>query len=109
SGESLVGNRPLDVPKTVANLWLSYRHESWSYGLGARYVGERFVDDANTRRLPSYTVYDAAVSYKVNRHLKIGGFVRNLTDRLYATASYGPDQLLLAPPRQLTVVAEYAF
>ena len=35
----------------------------WRLGAGVRYVGERYADNANTVREPSYTLLDAFVSF----------------------------------------------
>lgn len=49
------GNRPVDVPRRTANLWLSKAvSENIRAGAGVRYVDARYADMANQNELPSY-------------------------------------------------------
>lgn len=108
-GSSLAGKLPSNVPETVANLWLSYDIGQWNAGAGARYVSKRYADDANTQVLDAYTVFDASASYRVSKNLNVRAVVRNLTDRVYATAAYSSDQVFLGAPRHAEVIAEFSF
>lgn len=65
---SLRGNRPKDVPKSMASLWLDKTIESGAaeglgFGAGARYVGSRYGDNANTLKIPDYFLVDASIHY----------------------------------------------
>ena len=106
---SLAGNRPADVARLSANLWLSYKSADWRAGLGARHVGGRFIDNANTQALPAYTTFDATLGWQVNRNTLLQLNLRNLTDKLYASTSYGSSQYLLGDRRhaELTVQLRY--
>lgn len=108
-GVSRAGNRPADVPKTSANLWLSYRADAWRASAGLRHVGERFTSNANTRTLPAYTTFDASLGWSLSRHVQLQLNLRNLADKLYATTSYGSSQYLLGERRnaELTVHLRY--
>lgn len=104
------GNRPTNIPKVTANLWATYGTSAWETGAGARYVGERFSNNANTTTLPSYVVYDAMLAYRVNRNLTLRGLLRNLGDKVYATTSGNSgSQWYLGEPRRAEVVAELRF
>lgn len=93
-GESVSrkGNLPVDVPEEIGNLWVTWRPDTnWRFGLGARYVGERFADRANTVVSDAYTVIDA----NIGRRLGIGELtlnVRNLADEIYVLRSYSAQQ-----------------
>ncbi|MBO9100693.1 MULTISPECIES: TonB-dependent siderophore receptor [unclassified Rhizobium] len=68
---SIVGNSPYLVPNSTASLWLDYAVtdgalEGVSLGAGMRYQGKSWADAANTLRVPSATVFDAAVRYEKN-------------------------------------------
>jgi iron complex outermembrane receptor protein len=116
SGGNLVsrnGNRPFNVPKTVANLWSIYRLPTVipvDIGAALRYVGDRFNDAANTVRMLAYTTVDAwlAVPYK-NLWFTLRG--RNLFDKTYAIwgDNFYPDQLLIGSPRtvELSMRAQF--
>lgn len=106
---SLVGRRPANVPSKVANTWLTYRDGPWQAGTGVRFIGRRYTDDANTQNLNGYTVFDASVAYRVTKNLQIRANLRNLTDRIYATVSYDPNQVSLGAPRHAELVAEISY
>lgn len=108
-GVSRAGNRPTDVPEQVANLWGHYRFGPLQASLGGRYVGKRYADNANTSVLPGYVVADAALSWKVDNRTTLRLFGRNLTDKVYATTSYGDQQFVLGQARRFDLVAELKF
>lgn len=108
-GVSRAGNRPPDVPELTANLWAHYMFGSWQASLGARHVGKRFGDSANILELPSYTVADAAVAWKLGPSTLLRALARNLGDTPYATSTYGPTQVILGERRRFEVVAEFSF
>lgn len=89
------GNQPANVPKHAASLWVNYtiqpgyRLEGLSLGLGTRYIGERFGQNANTIDLPSVVLFDAAVRYE-RGDFEAALNVNNLADNDYiATCSFG--------------------
>lgn len=98
---SRAGNLPPNVPEQVANLWISHRVAiAWDVGAGARYVGTRFANNANTVRIPGYTVADAFVAWNAGRNTTLTLRARNLFDRQYAIASYNAGtQFILGDPR----------
>lgn len=108
-GIDRAGNRPTDVPEQVANLWAHYRIGPVQASLGGRYVGKRYADNANTVALPSYAVADAVLAWKHDNRTTLRLLGRNLTDKVYATTSYGSQQLVLGQGRSFEVVAEVKF
>ena len=105
------GNRPSNVPRRTANLWLSKDFgQAFSAGAGARYVDARYADNANTLVVPSYTVVDANFDWHVQRDLTLGLQLNNLFDRQYATTSGNAGrQWLMGEPRSFFVTADYSF
>lgn len=105
------GNRPTNVPRRSANLWLSKDFaERFSAGAGARYVDSRYADNANTVSVPSYTVVDANFDWHLQRDLTLGLQLNNLFDRQYATTtSNNGRQWYLGEPRSFFVTADYSF
>ncbi|KAF2392529.1 TonB-dependent receptor [Pseudomonas frederiksbergensis] len=105
------GNRPTDVPRRTANLWLSKAiNQDLKAGAGVRYVDARFADMANQNELPSYTVVDATLSWKALRNTTLGLQVNNLFDRQYAQSQYNEgQQWILGEPRSFFVTADYQF
>lgn len=108
-GADRSGNRPVDVPEITANLWAHYRMASWTLSLGARHVGKRYADNANTIVLPAYTVADAALSWQHDKRTTLRFLARNLADAVYATTSYGSSQFMLGDARRFEAVAEMKF
>ena len=66
--DDLTGKTPRFVPKHNVNLWL---RKDWASGfnasIGARYLGDQFVDDDNTEPLDGYTIVSGAVGYRADR------------------------------------------
>ncbi|WP_445179941.1 TonB-dependent receptor [Pseudomonas sp. McL0111] len=105
------GNRPVDVPRRTANLWLNKAiTDDLKARAGVRYVDARYADMANRNELPSYTVVDATLSWKALRNTTLGLQVNNLFDRQYAQSQYNEgQQWMLGEPRSFFVTADYTF
>ncbi|WP_437882254.1 TonB-dependent receptor [Pseudomonas sp. LRF_L74] len=110
-GNDYSGNRPLDVPRRDANLWLSKAFaERFEAGAGLRYVDSRYTDNANQHSVPGYTVVDANFDWHLRPDLTLGLQLNNLFDRQYATsASSDGLQWMLGEPRSFFVTADYRF
>ena len=108
-GADRSGKRPVDVPEFVANLWAHYRMAAWELSLGARHVGKRYANNANTVMLPAYTVVDAALSWQYDKRTTLRFLAKNLTDKVYATTSYGSSQFILGEARRFEAIAELKF
>jgi len=106
---SRAGNRPANVPKVSSNLWLTHRAGGWRTGAGLRYVGERFVSNANTQALPAYTTLDASIGWALRRNVQLQLNLRNLTDKLYAVTSYGSSQYLLGDERHAELTVHWRY
>lgn len=66
------GKVPVAVPRHQASLWADYTVQAGAMaglglGAGVRYVGESWGDTTNTIKVPSYTVFDAAVHYDLSQ------------------------------------------
>ena len=99
---SRAGNQPTNVAKWTANGWLTWNFQpEWQWVFGARYVGDRYVDAANSIVIPAYAVFDTQMTWKVHRNAAITARVKNLTDETYAEWGSGGTQplFLLRDPR----------
>ena len=105
------GNRPVDVPRRTANLWLNKNlSDDLKAGAGVRYVDARYADMANRNELPSYTVVDATLSWQALRNTTLGLQLNNLFDRQHAQSQYNAgQQWILGEPRSFFVTADYTF
>lgn len=108
AGGNRAGNHPLGVARQTANLWAHYRLQAWQASLGARHVGQRFANNANTVEVPGYTLFDAALHWQFNANTTFSLLARNLTDRFYTNATYG-SQFLVGPGRQFELAAHLRF
>jgi len=83
---------------------------------GVRYVGSRYLNNANTISTPSYTVVDSGVWRRLNGRLndRVGVDLRfyNLFDEFYAHNIYGgaaAPQWLVGRPRSAEVALTMSF
>lgn len=102
---SRAGNLPPNVPESVANAWLSHRiGGGWRAGVGMRYVGQRFANNANTIALAKYTVWDGYLEYKLAADTTLTLRLRNAFDRLYEVSPYNAgNQSILGEPRSIAL------
>jgi len=100
----LSGNTPPNVPERAGNLWLTWESRRGVRAqAGLRHVGARFVDRANSARVPAYTVADSSLSFAITPMLAADVRVYNVFDTRYVTSTYGAAQWLLGRPRSLDV------
>lgn len=105
---SRVGNVPPNVPERAGNLWVTWDALSnLQLRGGLRYVGERFWNNANTNKAPSYTVVDAGVRRRLTDRMAVDVRVNNLFDEFYAHSFGGGNsaapQWMLGSPRTAEV------
>lgn len=104
------GNRPANVPRRTANLWLSKGFgQQVEAGVGARYVDERYADTANTQSAPGYTVVDANIAWRVLPDVRLGLQVNNVFDREYVVSAFSGEQWLMGMPRAWFATVDYRF
>jgi iron complex outermembrane receptor protein len=98
------GNLPPNVARRVISFWANQRFGSFNLSGTLRHVGRRFADTANIRPIDSYTTFDAALSYRLERGGTFSLRGRNLTDALYAAWSVsGGTALRLEAPRSFDI------
>lgn len=104
------GNTPRGVPDKTGNLWVTWQVlPQWALAGGARYVAERYLNDANTAKVPDYTVYDATLQWLASDSLTLSVRGKNLTDSNdYVLSTYG-DQWILGDGRTVEFSVDYAF
>ncbi|MBS7813626.1 TonB-dependent siderophore receptor [Roseococcus pinisoli] len=72
SNDGFTGKRPTNTPNQMLSGWLSYRFgqgplRGLMLGGGARFMGPMYANDANTTRIPGYSLFDASASYDLSR------------------------------------------
>ncbi|MBO9548593.1 TonB-dependent receptor [Pseudomonas sp.] len=104
------GNRPANVPRRTANLWLTKGFgQQVEAGIGARYVDERYADTANSQSAPGYTVVDANIGWQVLPDVRLGLQVNNLFDREYVASVFSGEQWVMGAPRSYFATVDYTF
>jgi catecholate siderophore receptor len=118
SGNNAAGAPTRWSPDLSATLWTTYNWGAWSLGGGARYMSEqkRVIDPAqnlatqNMPSIPSYTVLDAMLSYKIDKNVTVRLNVYNLTDKFYInTLNNGGGRATLGLPRSAMLSASFQF
>lgn len=107
-----VGRTNENAPRHQGGLWARYtlaRGPLGGVGFGA---GLRFVTDRNTfeemLQLPGYAVFDASVSYTVDR-FRVTAYGDNLTDAVYWTGGYNYGRIYPGAPRSFRIKVGYSF
>jgi iron complex outermembrane receptor protein len=85
-----IGKIPTATPEQFGSLWLDYSMpsgvlEGVSLGGGVRYVGPSFADAANTLKVDSVVLFDAALRYEKD-HFGVALNVSNLFDKEYVAS-----------------------
>lgn len=107
---SRAGNRPTNIPKRVANLWLTYSPlPAIELGADLRYVSSRYADTANTLSDDAYTLFGASASYKLDRTTRLVLRGKNLTDKIYAESFSGTNMAYLGQPRTIDISIQTSF
>lgn len=66
---AIIGNVPWYAPEHTASIWANYTFQEGQLiqglkiGAGLRYVGEGYVDNSQTYKIPDYLLVDASLSY----------------------------------------------
>lgn len=105
------------TPELSATLWSQYNLGDWTFGGGARYVGDQkrlvTTQDASTQNMPeipSYVAADAMVAYKFSKQLNLRLNVYNIFDKEYIeTMNNGGARVRLGLPRSAMMTAEFMF
>lgn len=89
--QSIHGTRPAGVSNHISSLWQTYQIQTGAargltFGFGATHRSDAFADNLNLLKVPAYTVFDAAISYRSS--YRLAGWeaalnLRNLTDTNY--------------------------
>jgi iron complex outermembrane receptor protein len=108
------GNTPNAVARHMAALWADYRFRGGlQLGAGARYFGHSWADAENSLRLPSYTLFDASLSYDLTQVGLAGVALRlnlnNLTDETYVSACNSLLQCYYGEERNVMATLSYDF
>jgi len=113
------GNTASQVPEHQLTLWAGYRFSSGvldgaNAGLGVRHIADIYADDANTKKVPDYTLVDLALGYDFS-NLGLEGVstrlnVNNLLDKEYVASCYNSLEFCyFGAERNITASLSYRF
>ena len=112
------GNELVNAARNIASLYIVHHLSlpedfgQWRLGGGARYVGERAGDNANSFWLDSYTVADAFISWDsqlLGEKTRLQLNVRNLFNERYYPSSGGDLRVAVGEPREVRLSASVEF
>ena len=107
---TLTGKQFAGTPKNSATLWSRYDFSrNFGAGAGVSYVGERFVDPANTLALPAYTRVDLALYGKLGLQTSWQLNVLNATNKTYFENGNTTGNFYPAMPRTVRVSLQTRF
>ncbi|MCC2615592.1 TonB-dependent siderophore receptor [Aestuariibacter halophilus] len=104
------GQTPRELPENTFSVWsMYYLSDSIAFGLGATYQDESFIDNGNTKVLPSYTRVDASAYYDISDSLRVQLNIENLFDKDYYPNAHSSHQVTVGAPvnARLTLVGEF--
>lgn len=116
------GKQVPQVPKHMVSAWADYRFDEgmgvlngFGIGAGIRYVGSTYGDSTNTFKVPSATVYDAAIRYDFGAiNPQLAGLqamvnANNLTDKEYIASCSSGTACYFANRRVVTAGLRYVW
>lgn len=104
-----VGKELANTPKVSHSVWTSYQPvQRWTVGAGLQHVGARFSSNTNVRQAPSYTLYDAMVSFEPAKAVTLRANVNNVMDEDYFDR-VGGGHIIPGPGRRATLATDVRF
>lgn len=106
-----------NIPNHTANIFTKYKLTSFNLpytyvGVGARYLGSKYADDANTIKLSSEVIYNATLGYKRGKW-RANLSIQNLTDEEYvdgsASGNTSDTRVYVGDPRTILASISYSF
>jgi catecholate siderophore receptor len=103
-----IGRNFQNTPRNSASIWTTYTHKRFTAGLGPRFMGRRFGNNTNTRKVGAYATLDAMLSCSLSRHLDLRVNLSNLNNEYYFER-LGGGHLVPGPSRYLIVTTSFRF
>lgn len=113
SGETnaVAGKAVAFAPKNLVNAWINYEVQNGvvkglSMSAGTNYMDETFTNSSNSYVLPAYTVFDAALGYRIGR-MGVRLNVNNVFNERYFANAIFANQFSPGATRNFLVTARY--
>jgi iron complex outermembrane receptor protein len=114
SSDGFTGNTPYQAPRHMASVWGDWNFSpGYTVGAGARYVGSSWVDNANSQKVPAYTLVD--LMFRVDlaqlnpsfRGANLRLSVNNLFDKTYVASCLSQQYCYWGDARSVTATVTY--
>lgn len=110
TAQAAAGAKAPLVPRNTFSLWNRYQvHRRWGLGAGIVYQDRMFAAIDNAVTLPSFTRFDAAAYFTLNRELRAQVNVENVFDKRYFVTSYSNNNISPGSPRAVRVSVSAGF
>ncbi|MFT4247946.1 MAG: TonB-dependent siderophore receptor [Pseudomonas sp.] len=118
SNDGYQGNTMIRTPDWMTSLWLDYTFQQgvlsgFAVAVGGRHIGETYGDLANVYRIPSYTLWDAALRYDAGHFGGIGVKLAlngsNLADKRYVATCTSATSCYYGSGRAVTATATFSW
>lgn len=117
---SLEGKTPAAIPRHSGSAWLDYtapegRLAGLGLGAGVRYLGATWADPANTLRVDSATLFDAAIRYDLGQlgqnfqGMQLSANINNVADTRYVASCLSYAWCWYGYGRTVTASLRYRF
>jgi iron complex outermembrane receptor protein len=114
SSDGFTGKTPYQAPRHMASVWGDWSFSpGYTVGAGARYVGSSWVDNANSQKVPPYTLVDLMFRVdlaQLNPSLKGANLrlsVNNLFDKTYVASCLSQQYCYWGDARSMTATVTY--
>ncbi|MGM3175223.1 TonB-dependent siderophore receptor [Dickeya lacustris] len=115
-----VNKSPSSIPRHTASAWGSYNVQSGvlkgtTFGTGVRYVGTTYGDNAESFKVPAYTLYDAMARYDLGEaSARLKGTtvqlnVNNLTNKHYVASCNNTEACFYGSGRTVVATVNYSW
>lgn len=78
-----VGKFFINTPRNSGTVWATYQYKKLLVGAGPRFIGQRYGNNTNTRKVDSYWTLDLMGTYPIHRHMDLRFNVSNLNNAFY--------------------------
>ncbi|MFP1960000.1 TonB-dependent siderophore receptor [Lonsdalea quercina] len=115
-----VGKAPASIPRHTASAWGTYRFldsalKGLTLGTGVRYVGTSYGDNAESFKVPHYTLFDAMARYELGEaaaSLKGAAVqlnVNNVADKHYVASCSNTSACFYGSGRSIVATVSYSW
>lgn len=104
------GNKLPMVPEHTFSLWNRYNiNQQFGAALGMVYRDSLYTSPTNTTMLPSFTRFDGALFYRLNKQARLQLNVENLFDKKYYASAHNDNNITPGTPRSVKLTLHAGF